>query len=190
MAMKRMSIPLLGLALAACATLRGGDDPDALYRQGLDALARGDYAAALAPLDYASRSGSGETAKRAAVLVAAMQLDPANPARRAESVAGLSDRVSSDTGERAMFETVVASMLERVSRESLDLRTGLSAAQTQRDAAYSTIDQLRARTDSLTTDRDAARRKTSQLEQTAAECAKELEKKTQEIERIRRAIRR
>jgi dsDNA-specific endonuclease/ATPase MutS2 len=188
--MKRMSFPLLALAFAACATLRGGDDPDTLYRQGLDALARGDYAAAQSPLEYASRSGSAEAARRATVLLAVMQLDPANPARRVESVAGVVDHVDADTEQHAMFETVVASAIERVSRESLDLRAGLSSAQTQRDAAYATIDQLRARTDSLTADRDAARRKTSQLEQTAAECAKELEKKTQEIERIRRAIRR
>jgi len=187
--MKRMSFPLLALMLAACATLRGGDDPDALYRQGLDSLARGDYAAALTPLESASRSGSGEAAKRAAVLLAVLQMDPANPARRAESVEGVAGRVGIDPGS-ALFETVIASTLERVSRESLDLRAGLSAAQTQRDAAYSTIDDLRARTDSLTAERDTARRRTAQLEQAAAECAKELEKKTQEIERIRRAIRR
>jgi hypothetical protein len=43
--------------------------------------------------------------------------------------------------------------------------------------------------DSLKSERDAARRRAAQFEQTATECDKELQKKNQELERIRRAIR-
>jgi hypothetical protein len=116
-------------------------------------------------------------------------LDPANPSRRMDAADGLAERLA-NADPVATFEQVVGATLERMADETQVLRNGMIAAQSQRDSAFRVIDRVRAQTDSLTAERDAARRKNAQLELASAELTKELEKKTQEIERIRRAIRR
>ncbi len=182
-------LALIAVAVAACATLHGGGDSgESRLQQGLSALARRDYAAAAAPLDVASRSSKPEIARSALLLLAIMQMDPANPDRQPDAALEGVARLRA-SGIPADHEQVIGDALERVLRQTRDLQSGLAAAQAQRDTAFARIDSLQLQLGSMTAARDAATRRASQLEQTGADCDKELQKKTQELERIKRAIR-
>jgi Basic region leucine zipper len=188
--MNRTSLPLLVvLALAACATLRGSDDTETLYREGLDSLARREFASAALSLQHISRSGPADLAQRARVLVAVAELDPANPARRLDAADDLAETLRGPEAQPT-FEQVVAATLERMAREVKDLQSGMTAAQTQRDSAFATIDSLHVHADSMVAVRDSVKRRNQQLETRVDELTKENEKLNQEIERMKRAIRR
>jgi hypothetical protein len=194
--MKRTPLVLAVIAFGACATLRTSDDAASRYQEGLDALARRDYVSAMPLLEHVSRTASPEEARRATLLLVLAGLDPANPARSPAAAGTIDERFGStastvDGGADSpvTFEHVVAATLKRLARETADLQQGMAAAQTQRDGAFGSVTQLRVQLDSMTAERDSVRRKLTQLELSSAELEKELQKKTAELERIRRIIR-
>lgn len=186
--MRLTPLPFLVVAVTACATLRGQSDAERRYREGLDALARSDFAAAAAALEFASRSDDANLSRRALTLLVTVELDPANPARRLDAAIQLADRLR-ESSVPATPEYLTAESLARAARETRDLQRGLADAEAGRDGALARADSLRTRIDAVTAERDSARRRAVQLEQLGDSLKQELKLKTQELERIRRAIR-
>ncbi|HUF67703.1 MAG TPA: hypothetical protein VMM79_03550 [Longimicrobiales bacterium] len=187
--MKRATLALLVLWIAGCATLRSGPS-DAKLRldAGIDALGRRDFAAAAAGLEDVSRAGDPALARRALLLLAVTQLDPGNPARDAQAASVIAGRLR-EGAVPGSIEYIAAETLERVVRETRDLHQDMIAARMERDRAWTHIDSLRARIDLAVVERDSVQRRTVRLELVRDSLDAELKKTTQELERIRRAIR-
>jgi hypothetical protein len=187
--MKRATLALLVLWIAGCATLRlGPSDAQLRFDAGLDALGRRDFAAAAAGLEYVSRAGDPDLARRALLLLAVTQLDPGNPERDAEAASVIAGRLR-EGAVPGSIEYIAAETLERVVRETRDLHQDMIAARMERDRALTHIDSLRARIDLAVVERDSVRRRTVRLEFVRDSLDAELKKTTRELERIRRAIR-
>jgi len=187
--MKRAPIPIIVAIAASCATLHGPSRSRLSYDAGLDALSRRDFAAATARFEDASRSDDRDLARRALFMLAAVQLDPSNPRRDAATASDIAARLR-EGAEPGSLEFMAAGMFERAARESRDLREDLLAARAERDRAWSDIDTLSARMRDVASQRDSLQRLTLRLETVRDSIDKELKKTTQELERIRRAIRR
>lgn len=186
--MKRATLALIALAAAGCATLRGPSDAQLRYEAGVQALARQDYAAAAESLEFASRSGDAGLARRAQLLLAAVRLDPLNPNRDPESAAQIADGLRS-TAEPGSVEAIAAETFARVARDIRDIGRDLDAARGERDRAWAHIDSLSLRANGVQSQRDSLQRRALRLEQVGDSLEAELKKTTQELERIRRAIR-
>jgi len=186
--MRPAPILLLAAALAGCATLRGPNDAQLRYREGLAALARGDFAAASTPLEVASRSDDADLARDALMLLAVAELDPDNRGRSPEGALAIAERLRT-ASRPGSLEQLTAGTLERAAAEWRDMRADLADLTRERERAWVLIDSLQARIDLLTSQRDSVRRKAMQLEVFGDSLNTELKKKTQELDRIRRAIR-
>lgn len=188
--MKRATFAPLALVLAGCASLpgRGPSDAQLRYDAGVEALSRRDFSVARSSLELASREGNDEIRLRSLFLLAAVQLDPENPGRDTELATDIAARLRSGA-QPGSLEYVAAETLERAAREVSDLRQDLIAARSERDRAWNHIDSLRTRADSVEVQRDSVLRRAARLEMVGDSLEKELKKTTQELERIRRAIR-
>jgi len=133
-------------------------------------------------------SDADEFLQRALLLRVAVELDPRNPDRHLADAVQRATRIR-DAAQPGSWERLTADVLAQAAAASLQDRDDLTIAETQRATALSRVTELLAEVDSLNSERDSARRRAAQFEQTAADCDKELQKKTQELERIRRAIR-
>jgi hypothetical protein len=187
--MTRAILAPLVLLVASCATLQTGpSDAQLRYEAGLDALGRRDFATAATSLEFASQAGDEELRRRALLLHAAVQLDPDNPPRDADAATDVAGRLRAGATPGSI-EYVAAETLERAARETRDLRQDLVAARAERDRAWAHIDSLRTRLDGMQVVRDSIQRRTARLEVVGDSLEQELKKTTQELERIRRAIR-
>lgn len=186
--MKHVRILLLAVVVTGCASLRGPNDAQVRYREGMDALARGDFVAATGPLEFASRSSDSDLSRRALMLLATAELDPTNPSRSLDGAVELAARLraSSTAGSP---EHITAAALERIAGETRTLKHDLAEIVRDRDSAWLTIDSLQTRITALVSQRDSVSRKAVQLQVVNDSLTDELKKKTQELDRIRRAIR-
>jgi hypothetical protein len=184
--------PVLGVA--ACAAFRPGEtSPVRSLEAGLSALAAADYSAARVHLDRAALApGSGDAGRRALLLAALLQLDPRNQKRDLGVAAERAAALEAHPGAPPWF-AMAGSLLEAAAGDLADSRSRALRAEGEREAALQAssvaADSATARLNAVAADRDAARRRVTQLEQALAEREKELREKTQELERIRRAIR-
>ena len=186
--MKRTALVLVATLGAACATLRNPDEAALHYQAGLQAAASHDFGAAIEHLENAALSQDPQLVQRAMLLRVAVELDPRNPDRHLADAVQRATRIR-DAAQPGSWERLTADVLAQAAAASLQDRDDLTIAETQRATALARVTELLAEVDSLTSERDSARRRAAQFEQTAAECDKELQKKTQELDRIRRAIR-
>jgi chromosome segregation ATPase len=189
MGMRRFAIASTALVLVACATVRGRPDESLLhYQAGLQALASHDFASAVQHLDQADSSSDAMVAERAQLLRIIAELDPRNPGRRLDVAAERATRFSAaalpGTWQRITADALV--QLAAGVREGNDER---QLAQMRLSDANAMVQALKLQIDSIGSERDAARRRITQLEASQAECDKKLQEKTQELDRIRRAIR-
>lgn len=185
----------LFILLAGCATLRpGGDDPARSLDAGLRALAAGDYGNARGHLDRAGSSpNGGELAQRALFIGTLAQLDPRNPDRdfaaAAERAAAMRRATPDDNWLGVAGEVLVELSAElsgvraRVRRADREWHQALTTAA----IAQASVD---ARVAAVAIERDSARREAADLAKALADKEKELKEKTQELERIKRTIRR
>ena len=186
--MRPAPILLVVAAVAGCATLRGPNNAQLRFDEGVDALARGDFVAASVPLEFASHSDDLDLARRALLLLAAAELDPANRGRSLESAGDIAARLRASSTPGSP-EHITAGTLERAAGESRDLRDELATIRRERESAWLLVDSLQAHIEVVTSQRDSVRRKITQLEVVGDSLSEELKKKTQELDRIRRAIR-
>jgi hypothetical protein len=186
--MKRATLALIAVAAAGCATLRGPSEAQRRYDAGVRALARQDFAAAAASLDFASRADDARLARRAQLLLAAVRVDPANPDRDPESAALIADGLRS-VAEPGSVEYIAADAVARVARNIRDLGRDLDTARNERDRAWAHIDSLTRHLTGVQSQRDSLQRRAVRLQQVGDSLETELKKTTQELERIRRAIR-
>jgi hypothetical protein len=192
---RRRWFPLaLALGVAGCATFSPGEDnPARSLEAGLHALAAGDYTAARGHLDRAGLAPkSGATGRRALLIAALIQLDPRNPDRDL-SIAAQRAAALQNGPDATEWDVAAGSLLAGLVEELEDARGRVERAELERHA-FAAASILAgqsgiARVNAMTAERDSARRRVTQLEQTLAEKEKELREKTQELERIRRAIR-
>jgi len=185
----------LALAVAGCATLRpGGGDPGRSLDAGLRALAVGDYVTARSHLDRAGLDPNGGDAGRRALLLGTLaQLDPRNPDRDFGVAAQRAAALRRDAAD-VSWTGMAGEVLVELSAELSGTRARIRRADQDRHAAVTAAILARAAFDArvavLTGQRDFARRQAAELEDTLAARDKELKEKTQELERIRRTIRR
>jgi len=184
----------LVLAVAGCATFRPGEDnPARSLEAGLNALAAGDYATARLHFDRAGLAPeSGEAGRRALLLGALARLDARNPDPDFELAAARAAALEAGPGV-TKWEALAGNLVAGIAAELAEARARVRHAEVERHAAVAAeilaSRSATARINAVVAERDAARRRTTQLEQTLAEKEKELKEKTQELERIRRAIR-
>jgi hypothetical protein len=185
----------LAIGVAGCATLRPGEDnPVRSLDAGLLALAAGDYAAAVQHFDRAGLSPRGGSAGRRALLAATLaRLDPRNPDRDFALAAERATRLRNDP-DAEDWDTLAGGVLAALAADLENANEGMRQARRERHAAVIAAalaaQSVAARMSALTMERDTARRRAAQLEQTLGEKEKELRDTKQELDRIRRAIRR
>lgn len=186
---------VLVIGVTSCATLRTGEDnPARSLAAGLRALAAGDYAGSVRHLDRAGLSPRGGADGRRALLIATLaRLDPRNPDRDFTGAADRAARLANAPGA-SDWDTLAGDALAAL---AADLgRTDARVRQAILDRHVAVIEaalarqSVAARMSALMVERDTARRRVAQLEQTLADKEKALKDTTQELERIRRAIRR
>lgn len=184
----------LVLGVGACASFRPGEDnPARSLEAGLGALAAGDHESAAIHFDRAGLApASGEAGRRALLLGALLRLDPRTEGSDLTVAAARAAALQAAPGAPA-WEEATAILLQGVAAGLADARSRVRHAESERHAAVAASilasASATARLNAAVADRDAARRRVTQLEQTLAEKEKELKEKTQELERIRRAIR-
>jgi len=185
----------LVIGVAGCASLRPGEDnPARSLDAGLRALAAGDYPAAVQHFDRAGLSpNAGGSGRRALLAATLARLDPRNPDRDFAAAAERAARLQNDPGA-GDWDTLAGWMLAALAGDLEVADARLREAQLERHAAVIraalAAQSVAARMNALTVERDTTRRRVAQLEQTLEDKDKELKEKTQELERIRRAIRR
>ena len=163
MSMKRTPLVLLAALGAACATLRNPDEAALHYQAGLQAAASHDFAAAIEHLESATLSQDPQLVQRALLLRVAVELDPRNPSRHLADAAERAMRIR-DAAQPGSWERLTADVLAQAAAASLQDRDDLTIAETQRSAALSRVTALLAEVDSLTNERDTARRKAAQFD--------------------------
>ena len=189
--MKRASIWALAVAglLTGCATLKASLESrgEERFEQSLAALARGDYRAAHEGLSWVARNDPDEKHGRRALLVlAALELDPRNPARR---IAVGADVAASylELSERAPWTDPLAQTLYLLGLE-------LGAAEERVEKAEREAERVAARLPELPGPTVAARirnveQERDRLKTRVETLEKQLDEKEQELQRIRKTIR-
>jgi hypothetical protein len=189
--LKRGSIWAVAIAglLSGCATLRAPFESRGEERleQGLEALARGDYRTAHEHLSWVVQYDADDKHGQQAMLaLAALEMDPRNPARRigagadvAAAYIGLQDKPA--------WTLPVAQTLYLLSLE-------LGAAEERAERAERAAERAQARLPALPGPTVTARLRSAEQERErlrgrVAELEKELAEKVQELERIKKTIR-
>ncbi len=186
---------VLVIGVTSCATLRPGEDnPARSLQAGLRALETGDYASAVRHFDRAGLSPHrGDVGRRALLAGTLVRLDPRNPDRDFAGAADRAARLVNDP-DAADWDTVAGGALAALAADLERTDARVRQAQLDRHAALIAAElaqqSVAARMSLLLMERDTARRRLAQLEQTLADKDKALRDTTQELQRIRRAIRR
>jgi hypothetical protein len=153
------------------------------FESGLRALANGDYLAAHTDLAWvAQHYGNEDTGQRALLILAAMEMDPRNPARRPAVAADLAASFLR-LPERELWvdpiaQTLYLQALELGAADSL--KADSAAAERQLLPKFSGV-TLTARIKSAEQERDRLAKRVAALED-------ELAEKQRELERIRKTI--
>lgn len=189
--MKRGSIWAVAMAglLTGCATLKAPFESRGEERleQGLEALARSDYRAAQEHLRWVVQNdGSDQHGQRALLVLAALEMDPRNPARRigagadlAANYLGLAEKPS---WTQPIAQTLYLLSLELGAAEERAERAERAAERAQARLPALPGPTVTARLRAVEQERDRLRNRVDTLE-------KELEAKEQELERIKKTIR-
>ncbi len=179
---------LAGL-LTGCTTLKESlqSRGEERFEASLAALARGDYRTAQEGLAWVAQYDADEDHGRAALLaLAALELDPRNPARRIAVGADVAASYLTLDG-REPWTTPVAQTMYLLSLE-------LGAAEDRVEKAERAVERANARLPSLPGPSVSARIRTAEQERdrlkTRVEALEQqLKEKEQELERIRKTIR-
>ena len=190
---------LLCASIAGCAVLRPerGPGPEEQLEHGLAALEVQDYAAAhrlLEPLyrQYWQEPGG----QRALLALAASELDSRNPERRLADAADFSARYLGIPDVHAWTIPVAESLFllaqELGAQEEAAAKAAAERADEEaaRNLPESTRESVPARIRRITTERDDLQRRLQAAEQRLATREKELQDAQQELERIRKTIKR
>lgn len=182
---------LLAVGVSGCSLIA---TPNAEQRleAGLAALARGDRNIAHEQIQPVSTEHWGEpVGHRATLVLAAAELDPRNPARRLWVGADLSAQLLSHHATPPWMEPV-AETLYLLSLELGANEEQLARTEAQRDSAQALPrlpgPSFMVQLESLSSERDRARRRAAQLEAALAAKEKELKDKEQELERIKKTL--
>jgi hypothetical protein len=187
---------VMAIVLAGCASLlRGGPSPERIAERGLAALKRGEYAVAIADLEWVATHLRDRRAGRHALLTwAAAELDPANPEPRPEVGAELLAEFRTlednppwmmpvantlrglmlalrDTEERARIAERSALRAERAASEAAERARGAAREASQAEARQASLGN-----------------RVSQLERELAQTRQQLARERGEVERMRRAL--
>lgn len=184
---------VMALVLSACASLMGGGpSPERVAERGLAALERGEYAVAIADLEWVATHFRDRRAGRHALLTwAAAELDPANPERRPEAGAELlaEFRALEDNppwlGPVAnTLRGVVLELRDTEERASIAERSALRAERAASEAA----ERARGAAREATQAESRLGNRVSQLERELAQSREQLAGMRSEVERMRRAL--
>lgn len=172
-------------AVASCTTLKNHFvDPQSQFDIGVKAFASGDYATATTVLSaLADKRPYERDGQRALLVLAAMQLDPRNAARRPEGGADLAARFLK-TPEGDDWLDVVAQTMYLLGLElgSAEERADQADARTEQRALPKLPGpSVPARIKTLEQDRDRLAKRVSSLEDQLAD-------KERELQRIRKTI--
>lgn len=189
--MRRGSIWALALAglLTGCATLKGSLESrgEQRFEESLAALARGDYRTAQEGLAWVAQNDADEDHGRAALLaLAALELDPRNPARRIAVGADVAASYLALEDKEAWTNPVAQTMYL--------LGLELGAAEERVEKAERAVERANARLPSLPGPSVSARIRNAEQERDKLKARvetleKQLQEKEQELERIRKTIR-
>ena len=189
--MKRGSIWALALAglLTGCAALQGalGSRGGDRLEEALAALARGDYPSAQEGLSWVAQHDVDDDHRREALLaLAALELDPRNPARRIA--------VGTDVAASYLSLQETDAWTIPVAQTMYLLGLELGAAEERVEKAERAAERAAARLPSLPGPSVSARMRNVEQERDRLKARvetleKELSEKNQELERIRKTIR-
>lgn len=185
---------LIAVCLAGCAALfQAGDreSPEQIAERGLLSLERGDYASAIADLEWVSTYFPDRPAGRTALLaLAAAELDPSNPDRRPTVGAELLARYRTLEESPAWAVAVATAMrglvLELRDTEARAEAAERAAARSQRLARQATERAREA--ESAEAQRVSLSNRVSELEQELARSRRQLAAMRDEVDRMRRTL--
>jgi hypothetical protein len=190
--LKRGSLWAVGIAglLVSCATLKAPFESSAEERfdQGLEALARGEYPVAYGHLSWVAEHHSHEKYGQQALLaLAAMELDPRNQSRRIEVGADMAANYLR-LPEKPLWTQPVAQTLYLLSLE-------LGAAEERAERAERQAERVAEKLPNLPGPSVTAKLRTTEQERERLArrvdaLEKQLQEKEQELERIKKTIRR
>lgn len=190
-ALMRGSIWVVAAAglLVGCATLKAPLESrgEKRFEQGLEALSRGDYRTAQEHLTWVVQNDSDKKhGKQAMLTLAALEMDPRNPARRIGVGADVVATYLS-LPEKPAWTQPVAQTLYLLSLE-------LGAAEERAERAEREAERVAARLPALPGPTVTARLRTAEQERDRLRSRvdtleKELAEKVQELERIKKTIR-
>jgi tetratricopeptide (TPR) repeat protein len=190
--LKRGSLWAVGIAglLVSCATLKAPFESSAeeRFNQGLEALARGEYPVAYGHLSWVAEHHSHEKYGQQALLaLAAMELDPRNQSRRIEVGADMAANYLR-LPEKPLWTQPVAQTLYLLSLE-------LGAAEERAERAERQAERVAEKLPNLPGPSVTAKLRTTEQERERLArrvdaLEKQLQEKEQELERIKKTIRR
>jgi hypothetical protein len=172
--------------------LNGEPDPEERFELAVAALADRDLAHAREQLRYLYETYPDEAiGRRAALVLAAAELDPRNSDRQLRAGADVAARLLVQPASPEWM-TPVAETLYLVALELGAAEDQIRLAQAQRDSLKN-LPQLPgpsfvAQLDKVSTERDSLRHRVRGLEQTLAAKEKQLKEREQELERIRKTL--
>jgi hypothetical protein len=191
-----LALSTAGLSGCAALSLSKAPDPAAQLNAGIVALEAQDYPGARGHLEPLYRERWQEpVGQRALLALIAAELDSRNPDRRLWAAADMSARLLNIPQVEPWMVPVAESYYllavelgaqeERLARAD----SARAAAEAAADLPASSRESVPARIRSITTERDALRRRVGELEQLAATRDKELKETRQELERVKQTIR-
>lgn len=182
---------ILAASLAGCATLlQGGgrETPEQVADRGLEALERGDYAAAMPDLIWVSTYHSERPAGRYSMLaLAAVELDPANPERRPEIGRELLSEFRM-LSENPPWTVPLARALHRLAFEVEDTRERAERAERERDRATAEVGRAEEEASEVRREQRLLQSRVAQLERQLEASRQETAEARRELARMRRAL--
>jgi hypothetical protein len=182
---------ILTASLPGCATLlQGGgrESPEQVADRALEALERGDYAAAMPDLIWVSTYHSERAAGRYSMLaLAAAELDPANGERRPEIGRDLLAEFRV-LPENPPWTVPLASALHRLAFELEDTRERAARAERERDRATAEAERAAEEASEARRERVSVQNRLAQLERQLEASREETAAARRELARMRRAL--
>ncbi|HEX6309039.1 MAG TPA: hypothetical protein VFZ69_12670 [Longimicrobiales bacterium] len=196
-------VALCTVVMNGCGLLALSSEPDPgeQLNAGVAALASQDYARARALLEPLYREHwRSRVGQQALVALIASELDNRNPQRRLWAAADMAARLLTidelqpwlvPVGESYyLLSLELGAQEERLARaDSARAAAEAEVAAAARELPASTLESVPARINRITTERDALRRRVTELEQLAEARDKELRDTKQELERVKQTIR-
>ena len=196
-----LALTTAGVTGCAALSFSRQPDPHDQLNQGVAALEAQDYATARAVLEPLYRERWQERVGQQAMLaLIAADLDNRNPDRRLWAAAEMSARLLSipelepwliPVGESYyLLALELGAQEERLARaDAARAAAEAEVAAVERELPASAAESVPARINRITTEREALRRRVTELEQLVQTRDKELQETKQELERVKQTIR-